>query len=62
MKQVLKRLGQSVVSAIKKEVLQMVTMDALDPENSRKLRIEYHRAAMVYLMFLKEKRDGTTNY
>ena len=59
MKQVLKRLGQSVVSAIKKEVLQMVTMDALDPDDPKKLSREDCRSAMAYLLFLDEKWDGT---
>ena len=58
MNKVLKRSGQSRVGAIKKEVRQLVTMYALDPDNLKELSREDCRAAMTYLMFLKEKRDG----
>ena len=58
MKQGLKRFGQSGVSAIEKEVCQLVTMDALDPDNPKELSREDLRDSMAYLMFLKEKRDG----
>ena len=61
MKQGLKRFGQSGVRSIDKEVIQMVTMDALDPDDPKDPRREYHRSVMAYLMFLKEKQDGTIN-
>ena len=60
MKQGLKRFSQSIVSAIKKEMIQLVMMDALDPENPKDTRKKDRRAAMDYLMLLKDKRDGTT--
>ena len=33
-------------------------MNALDTEDLKEIRREYLRAAMAYLMFLKDKRDG----
>ena len=36
-------------------------MDALDPYEPKDLSIEDCRSAMAYLIFLKEKRDGTIN-
>ena len=59
MKQRLNCFCQSGVSAIKKEVRQLVIMDALDPDEPKELRREYCRAKMAYLMFLKEKQGGT---
>ena len=59
MKQVLNRFRQSRASAIEKEVRQLVTMDTLDPENPNELSREDCRSVMAYLMFLKEKWDGT---
>ena len=59
MNQGLNHFSQSGFSAIEKEVRQMVTMDALDPDNLKELIREGHRSAMAYLIFLKEKRDGT---
>ena len=59
MNQGLKRFGQSGVSAIKKELHQLITMNDLDPDNPKELRREDHRSAMAYLMLLKEKRDFT---
>ena len=38
---------------------QIVTMNALDLDNPKEIIREDHRAAMAYLMLLKEKRDGT---
>ena len=58
MKQDLKRFSQSGVSDIEKEVHQRVTMYALEPDNPKELSREDCRAAMAYLMFLKEKRDS----
>ena len=59
MKQGLKRFGQIGVRAIKKEVIHIVTMDTLEPDNPKELSREDCRATMAYLMFLKEKLDGT---
>ena len=36
-------------------------MDALEPDYPKFISIEGHRAAMAYMMFLKEKRDGAIN-
>ena len=58
-KQGLKCFGQSGVSDIKKELHQLVTMDELDPDNPEDINRDYQRAAMAYLMSLKEKQDGT---
>ena len=60
MKQGLKRFSQSGVSAIKKEVTQLVMMDALDQKKPKDTRKKDRRAAMDYLMLLKDKRDVTT--
>ena len=61
MKQGLKRFSQSGVSDIKKEVRQLVMMDSLEPYDPKELSREDRRSAMAYLMFLKEKQDGTIN-
>ena len=53
MNQVLKRFGQNGVIVTEKEVQQLVTMDALEPDNLKYFSREYHRAVMNYLMFLK---------
>ena len=55
MNQGLKSFVQSGVITTEKEVNQLVTMDALDPDNPKELSREDHRAAMAYLLFLKEK-------
>ena len=34
-------------------------MDALEPDYPKFISIEGHRAAMAYMMFLKEKWDST---
>ena len=59
MKQGLPRFGQIGFGAIKKEVHQLVTMDALEPDNSKELIREDCRYAMTYLMLLKGKQYGT---
>ena len=53
MNQILKLFGQSRISAIEKELRQIVTMDALEIDNPKELRREELRALMAYLMFLK---------
>ena len=58
MNQGLKRSSKSRVSAIEKEVRQLVTMDALETDDPKDLNREDHRAVMVYLMLLKEKREA----
>ena len=52
-KQVMNRFGQSGVIAIKKEVHQLVKMDALNPDYPKELSIEDCRAAMAYMIFMK---------
>ena len=59
MKQVLNRFGQSRVSAIEKEVRQLITMDALYPDDPKEISREDQSSTMYYLMLLKEKWDGT---
>ena len=59
MKHSLKYFGQSGVNAIEKEVRQLFRVDALEPNNPKELSKEYCRAAMAYLMLLKEKQDRT---
>ena len=58
MNQGLNFFGNIRVSAIEKEVHQLVTMDALEPGDPKMLIREYLRVSMAYLMFLEEKRDG----
>ena len=58
-KQGLKCFSKSGVRTIDKEVLQLITMEALYPYYPKELIREDHRAAMAYLMFLKEKQDDT---
>ena len=53
MNQGLNHFGQSQVSANEKEVPQMATMDALQPDYPKYLSREDRRVAMVYMMFLK---------
>jgi hypothetical protein len=58
MKQGLKRFGARGVAAIEREVRQLLDMDAIEPDDPKTLSRDDRRAAMAYLMFLKEKRDG----
>ena len=58
-KQGLKHFIQSGVNAIEKEVCQMVTMDALEPDDPKAIRREDCRAMMAYMMLLKEKWYST---
>ena len=59
LKQSLKKFGDRTMVAVEKEVRQLDSMDALQPDDPSKLTKEERRAAMAYLMFVKEKRDGT---
>ena len=59
MKKGLKCFSKSGVSAIEKEVRQLVTIDALEPNNLKEIRREDCRSAIAYLMLLKEKGNST---
>ena len=61
MKQGLKHFGQIGVSAIEKEVCHIFTMDILEPDDPKDLSREDRRSVIAYMMFLKEKQDGTIN-
>ena len=59
MKQSLNHFIQNRVSASEKEVRQLFMMDALETYDPKELSREDLRAAMAYMMFLKEKWDST---
>ena len=59
MKQDLNRSYQSRFGAIEKEERQLVTMDFLEPDNPKELIREDRRNVMAFLVFLKERHDGT---
>ena len=57
-RQGIKRFGQSGIDAIHKEMEQLHDMEVIDPILASNLTTKEKQAALAYLMFLKEKRDG----
>jgi len=55
----LKAFGNKGDKAILKEIKQLHTRQALMPRSRNDLSYEERKKALRYLMFLKEKRDGT---
>ena len=55
----IKKFGDRAMPSVEKEIKQLDDMDALDPDDPATLTKEDRKFAMAYLMFLKEKRDGT---
>ena len=55
----LRAFGEKGDEAIMKEIKQLHTQQALMPHSRNDLSYEERRKALRYLMFLKEKRDGT---
>jgi len=58
-KEGLKAFGNKGDEAILKEIKQLHTRQALMPRSRNDLSYEERKKALRYLMFLKEKRDGT---
>ena len=55
----LKAYGNKGDEAILKEIKQLHTRQALMPRSRNDLSYEERKKALRYLMFIKEKRDGT---
>jgi len=59
MKQGLKIFGERGVAAVTKELQQLHDRKVIKPMQAHELTNEQQRKALAYLMFLKEKRDGS---
>ena len=59
MKQGLKIFGERGVAAVTKELQQLHDRKVIKPMKAHELTDEQRRKALAYLMFLKEKRDGS---
>ena len=55
----LQKLGDRGVASVEKEVRHLPTMDAIEPYNTKYPMKEYQHASLGYLVFLKEKCDGS---
>jgi len=58
-KEGLKKFGEEGNNALLKELSQLHQRDALLPKKKEDMTYEEIKKALRYLMFLKEKRDGT---
>jgi len=58
-KEGLKKFGEEGNNALLKELSQLHQRDALLPKKKEDMTYEERKKALRYLMFLKEKRDGT---
>jgi hypothetical protein len=59
MKKGIKTFGARAVEAVQKELKQLHDRSVVKPRHVSELTAEQRRAALQYLMFLKEKRNGT---
>ena len=59
MKKGIKVFGEAGVDAVLKELQQLHDRKVLEPKDAAKLSAEDKKAALQYLMFLKQKRNGT---
>ena len=59
MKQGIKIFGDEGVAAVFKEIKQIHKRDVMDPVDFKQLSVEEKKATLPYLMFLKEKRNGS---
>ena len=53
MKRVLQKFGDQGATAVEKEVIQLLTMDSIETDNTNDTTNKYQCASLGYLMFLK---------
>ena len=58
-RQGLKLFGEAGVDAVMKELVQLHERGVLEPKSAKDLDVEQRKDALQYLMFLKQKRNGT---
>jgi hypothetical protein len=59
MKKGLKTFGDAGVEAVLKELQQLHDRKVMEPKDTSTMSLDEKRAALQYLMFLKQKRNGT---
>ena len=58
-RQGLKLFGEAGIDAVMKELVQLHERGVLEPKSAKDLDVEQRKDALQYLMFLKQKRNGT---